>query len=293
MDVHVAEGEAIMNAQHINFQVGSSKLQITPSRILINAPKVGFYDESGLAVQPISIVGSDSDCPKKDDGRPHNKGTTNQGSPDVFIEGFPAQRENDPVVCQNNSNDAADNPPFNGSINGQKFVRLNDPMKHGGVMATASASVFAGGQSPLVEFPPPLKTAERHWIQGQWKSAPKGTRWYIKQEGGGAWHGVVDSQGKTEKITGLAPGQATIAFGPSVALYEQLAKERNQLKATLDQIVTAAKQQSDALAKKYGLDDPNLSGWQKTKDKRRGKEGQRPSREAPDRLRFFHQPVGM
>ena len=87
---------------------------------------------------------------------------------------------------------------------------------------------------------------QEHWIQAQYLDADNkpitGVFYTIKHNVDGSLHpGTLDAQGKTQRLTNIQPGTATITFGEKQKLEAHLNQYRNQLKAHLDAMLEKIK----------------------------------------------------
>jgi len=91
-------------------------------------------------------VGDQHLCPMSDGPKPHGVGTIMKGEASVLIEGMPAARVGDQIVC---ASSPAPNTVVAGSatvlIKGQPAARVGDSTAHGGTILNGAAKVLIGG----------------------------------------------------------------------------------------------------------------------------------------------------
>ena len=85
----------------------------------------------------------------------------------------------------------------------------------------------------------------KHWVQGVYlDSAGKGLSgmmYHIEHSNGQVVTGVLDAEGKTQKVTGLKAGVATIVYGNQAQLTSSLNDARAQLQVELNSILAKTK----------------------------------------------------
>ncbi len=138
---------------------------------------------------------------------------------------------------------------------GKIAIDKDDNLSISGNTVTLNASninfnaneIDAGGNGQAAE-PPNFTPAARHWISAQYLDSEgkpiSDLPYQIKTDSGQTYTGTLDKNGKTQKHQKLPPGTATITFGNKSKLESQLAQERTQLQASLNQLLAAAKQQA-------------------------------------------------
>lgn len=93
--------------------------------------------------KPAARIGDNHVCPQVTSKVPHAGGAIVAGSPNVLINGIPASRMGDMMLCVGPPDSIA-----GGSasvfINGSPAARMGDPSAHGGVIVMGSANVFIG-----------------------------------------------------------------------------------------------------------------------------------------------------
>lgn len=133
-------GKITQVAQHMRFLVGNSRVEMSPAGLSIHAEKIIFSTPGAGALQGAVRLGDEHICPQL----AHEVGVVFTGSATVFIEGQPAARQSDDVVCEDGSRAEIEDGLPQLLINGQPAVRLNHLTQHGGVLSTASTTVFYG-----------------------------------------------------------------------------------------------------------------------------------------------------
>ncbi|PPC76535.1 hypothetical protein C4K68_14945 [Pokkaliibacter plantistimulans] len=97
--------------------------------------------------KPAATLGHFHFCPQYDGKKPHVGGPVNAGSSDVMIEGMPAARVGDNLVCQKGPPDTINAGSSTVRINGQPAARMGDSTAHGGKILAGAASVRIGDSS--------------------------------------------------------------------------------------------------------------------------------------------------
>ncbi|MFP8966458.1 PAAR domain-containing protein [Pokkaliibacter sp. CJK22405] len=99
--------------------------------------------------KPAATIGHFHVCPKKTGNTPHVGGPVAAGAPNVFINGVPAARVGDRLIC-NGPPDSIKQGSATVFINGKPAARQGDGTSHGGVVIGGSGNVFIGDQSYVV-----------------------------------------------------------------------------------------------------------------------------------------------
>lgn len=100
--------------------------------------------------KPAARLGDNHVCPKVTSKVPHVGGPAVVGSPNVFINGMPAARQGDTMICVGPP-DSVKGGSASVFINGKPAARMGDGTSHGGVILGGSGNVFIGdsaGPSP-------------------------------------------------------------------------------------------------------------------------------------------------
>ncbi|PPC75596.1 hypothetical protein C4K68_19530 [Pokkaliibacter plantistimulans] len=96
--------------------------------------------------KPAATVGHFHTCPKYDGRTPHVGGPVVTGSPNVFINGMPAARVGDTLICCGPP-DTIKEGSATVFINGMPAARMGDGTAHGGVIIGGSGNVLIGDSS--------------------------------------------------------------------------------------------------------------------------------------------------
>lgn len=84
-----------------------------------------------MPLAPAARLGDNHICPMFDGPKPHVGGPVAMGSPNVFIEGKPAARLGDQLICVGPPDAFLAGSP-SVLINGKPACRITDPLAHGG-----------------------------------------------------------------------------------------------------------------------------------------------------------------
>ncbi|WP_072608719.1 PAAR domain-containing protein [Vibrio vulnificus] len=93
--------------------------------------------------KPAATIGHNHLCPKKTGKIPHVGGPITTGSSNVMINGVPAARKGDSMVCVGPP-DSIKQGSSSVFINGKPAARMFDATNHGGVIISGSPNVFIG-----------------------------------------------------------------------------------------------------------------------------------------------------
>ncbi len=93
--------------------------------------------------KPAARLGDNHICPKVTAKVPHVGGPVIAGSSNVFINGMPAARKGDRMICIGPP-DSIDKGSASVAINGKPAARMGDKSAHGGVLVAGSPNVFIG-----------------------------------------------------------------------------------------------------------------------------------------------------
>ncbi|WP_255202820.1 PAAR domain-containing protein [Vibrio vulnificus] len=93
--------------------------------------------------KPAATIGHNHLCPKKTGKIPHVGGPITTGSSNVMINGVPAARKGDSMVCVGPP-DSIKQGSSSVFINGKPAARMFDSTNHGGVIIGGSRNVFIG-----------------------------------------------------------------------------------------------------------------------------------------------------
>lgn len=95
---------------------------------------------------------------------------------------------------------------------------------------------------------PKIQPVAQHWLAAQYLDTNKkpiaNLPYTITTADGNKHKGTLDAAGKIKRLNKLTPGNAKITFGDKEKLQQQLAKQRQQLKQTLDLLLIKAKAQA-------------------------------------------------
>lgn len=243
----VNNGLTGLNAGTATFQVGTNALVMDSAGIHFKGNQVTYKAIGVGGSYPVARLGDDHCCHKVTAAIPHQGGAINQGSSLFKVNNLSAARLGDTAKCLPETDVITEGV---GSIlvEGKPLTRLGHHTKHNGKITTGSPNVFvsdAGFASSLI--PGIFKSGngqlstQTHWIQGYYPDK-QGMTWTISHQAGLAYHGVLDEEGKTEKITNLPEGTANIYFGDKEALEKALKAKREDLQTQLESILTLAKQ---------------------------------------------------
>ena len=222
------------------------------------------------ARKAIACVGNHHNCHKISLTGLHIGGAIMTGSSFVSIDGKSVARVGDKAHCHP-AKDTIKHGIDNFRINGVPVAVSGSHCKHGGVVTEGSPYVFI---EEFIESPESAETTHdvalssaqaesvgKHWIQAQLIDPPPGTTWHICHTDGTNQHGVVDHEGKTEKVTALKPGTSTVVFGDKEKLEQDLVNYRKQFKNHLDNILQTTRALADKEQKQYHPDDDVMSGY--------------------------------
>ncbi|MGF1725258.1 PAAR domain-containing protein [Photobacterium nomapromontoriensis] len=96
--------------------------------------------------KPAARLGDNHVCPKVTSKVPHVGGPAAAGSPNVFINGMPAARQGDMMVCIGPP-DSIKGGSASVFINGKPAARMGDTTEHGGIIISGSGNVFIGDKA--------------------------------------------------------------------------------------------------------------------------------------------------
>ncbi|EGQ8022446.1 PAAR domain-containing protein [Vibrio vulnificus] len=111
-----------------------------------------------MSKKPAARISDFHVCPKKTGKVPHVGGPIVNGSPNVFIEGLPAAREGDSIVCVGPA-DSISGGSSSVFINGKPAARLGDSSSHGGVIISGAGTVLIGDAGIVVQPSPAPKSS--------------------------------------------------------------------------------------------------------------------------------------
>jgi len=141
--IKALNGNATISANKITLQVGASSLIINDSGITLKSPTVKLLAKGAGAKKPAARVGDQHSCPKLTAVTPHCGGPILKGSPNVLINKQQAARQGDSAHCLT-ATDQIKQGTNNITINGKPAAKLNDKMKHGGIISSGSPNVIIG-----------------------------------------------------------------------------------------------------------------------------------------------------
>ena len=160
----VAQQAALGVGESILYQVEGSSILLDHAGIHLGAQQVNF-ETAGGTVTYLARQGDFHHCPKTNSSdQSHVGGPIVSGSPNVLIDGRPAARVGDPLVCKHGPTDhiAQGNPTL--IINGKAAAHLGHKTAHGGVIQqgspTASGGVHIGSNGAEVAAP---MMSQSHW----------------------------------------------------------------------------------------------------------------------------------
>lgn len=254
--VHI-NGHATINASNAVFSAGGSSVKLDGGlfanigggigKVLLQTPTVG-------SVKPLARIGDHHVCPKVTNNTPHVGGPILTGSAIFKADAIPVARVGDLAQCHVGGPDVIAQGIPGIIVGGRLVARMGDACAHGGVVTVGSPNVLA---APSVPVPTvghtltPLYAEQpqgKHWIQAQYlDAAGKGLKdfpYTIIHENGRTVKGTLDSEGKTQKVTGLPEGTAKIAFGDQKQLEQKAQQDRDLLETKLKQILAKAQAQA-------------------------------------------------
>ena len=96
-------------------------------------------------MKPAATITSFHQCKRTTGNTPHVGGAALKGSPNVYIQGQPVLRKDDPLFCN-----APDQPKVTGGssvvfVNGQPIARVGDLTSHQSKLEGGSTIVLIGG----------------------------------------------------------------------------------------------------------------------------------------------------
>lgn len=246
----VLNGHTTMQANRITLSVGGNQLVMDDSGIQLKASAV-HYKATGVGGSfPVARLGDDHTCPKTNsDDSDHKGGPVLSANGLVQTEGQATATVGKPLVCHG-PNDTIVQGVSGITIQGKAIARKGSHTAHGGVITQGASTVRVSDANPdllsLSGVGAAMNDATKigpHWIQGVYHGAPKNLPWRYTHEDGRVESGVLDSEGKTPKITGLTQGSGTFEFGERAKLEAKREKLRAQLKAKLDAILSKERAQ--------------------------------------------------
>ena len=246
----VNAGQSQLSADTAILQVGSNQIIMDTSGIKLNGNKVTLKSSGVGGAYPVARLGDDHSCNSMTGLIPHTGGAINSGSSLFVVNDLPAARVNDTASCLPET-DTISEGINNIQIKGIPLARVAHATKHGGKITTGSANVYvddAGFTTSVMSdiLNPTAGTMNigQHWIQGHYPDEA-GMSWRIVHQDGLAYQGVLDQEGKTEKLTNLPNGTADIYFGDKPQLEDKLAKAREDLKTQLAIILATSKKANE------------------------------------------------
>lgn len=246
----VNSGQSQVSAHTAILQVGSNQIIMDASGIKLNGSKVTLKASGVGGAYPVARLGDNHSCNAMTGLIPHTGGAINSGSSLLVVNDLPAARLNDTAFCLPET-DTINEGINNIQIKGIPLARVAHATKHGGKITTGSANVYvddAGFTTSVMSdiLNPTTGTMNigQHWIQGHYPEQA-GMSWRIVHQNGLAYQGVLDQDGKTEKLTNLPNGTADIYFGDKPQLEDKLAKAREDLKTQLAIILAASKKANE------------------------------------------------
>ncbi len=123
-----------------------------------------------MSKKPAARITDHHVCPKKTRKKPHVGGPVSSGSSDVFIEGLPAARQGDSIVCVGPP-DSISGGSSSVFINGKPAARIGDKSSHGGVIVSGAGTVLIGDAGIVVEPSPAPEIAPLNLQNSVVKSA--------------------------------------------------------------------------------------------------------------------------
>ena len=128
----------------VSFEVGDSTLLITANGVFMSALRLDLASAGGSPM-PMARVGDFHSCPKTNSSdQSHVGGKIASGSPDVFIDGKPAARMGDPLICKHGPMDHIAQGNHTLLINDMPAAHLGFKTAHGGVIQQGSPTASGG-----------------------------------------------------------------------------------------------------------------------------------------------------